>query len=337
MLKKLTIEHYKGFYEEQSVDFAEPDNEKNGSGLTVIVGPNNTGKTTLLECLLFATNIHQRKFEKSERHTNDSPKITIKTNLETCAFTNIDDGSQIKTEGNCNVNFELIPSRRHWASETNNEWSHDQFVNQSTINSIRNASGTDTAAVLKNINRNKSQKKLLNSYFQLIIPDFTGWTIDSEGGVDYVEYQTELTKHKAHFSGDGIISIFRICAHLAADDKARVLIIDEPELSLHPNAQKALAKIISIASKDRQIIVCTHSPYFINWDDFINGAKYIRLNKYNNEKCKISKLNNSSCYSKFIGNSHKNWHRPQLLDYVAKEIFLQKRYYFLKGKKMLLL
>ena len=74
MLEKLSIQNYKGFYEEQSIDFAIHDDLKPGSGLTLIVGPNSTGKTTIIEGLLFDEN---KKFRESERHPGKQPRIKI--------------------------------------------------------------------------------------------------------------------------------------------------------------------------------------------------------------------------------------------------------------------
>src|SRR5579863_1721118 len=95
MLKKLSIEHYKGFYEEQSLSFALPHDNLEGSGLTLIVGPNNTGKTTVIESLLLNSD---KKFKESERHKELPPKITIESTSGKIIFTNINSGSQIKSE-----------------------------------------------------------------------------------------------------------------------------------------------------------------------------------------------------------------------------------------------
>ena len=46
--KELSIEYYSGFYEPNKLDFAIP-NGKPGSGLTVIIGENNTGKTSIVD------------------------------------------------------------------------------------------------------------------------------------------------------------------------------------------------------------------------------------------------------------------------------------------------
>lgn len=330
MLIKLSLEYYKGFYEEQSITFAIPEEDKEGSGLTLIVGPNNTGKTTIIESLLLNKD---RKFKESDRHTNTNPKIVIESNSRKTTCTNIDNGSQIHIDQDLDVKFELIPSRRYWNTYSGNEWDVSQLLSQSSNQEIRNSTGLDTAAILKKINRNKEQKTILNNHLKKIIPHFTDWTIDTNDQGDYVKYQTATAAHQASLLGDGVISIFRICAHLVADANDYVLIIDEPELSLHPTAQKNLSRIISLSCKKRQVILCTHSPHFVNWNDLINGAKFIRLNKPNDEKCIISSLKNESDYTKFIKTNLTEYQKPQLLDYVAKETLFAESILFVEGQE----
>ena len=47
-----------------------------------------------------------------------------------------------------------------------------------------------------------------------------------------------------------------------------MVLLDEPEIHLHPQYQKQLGQILEIISVRRncQIIVATHSPFFINDD-----------------------------------------------------------------------
>lgn len=333
-LKVLKIEHYKGFFKEESIDFAIPDNQKNGSGLTLIVGPNNTGKTSVIEALLLKDS---KRFKESERHKNDNPpKITIISDATECIFSNIDGGSQIqrvKESQPHEIAFEVVQSRRFWNYQSGSNWDTQQFLNQTTEHEIRTAGGVDTAAVLKEVNKIAEQKNKFNGLMKRIVPHFTGWTIDTNDQGDYVKYITANTAHQANFLGDGIMSIFRICAHLVSDDKNRVLIIDEPELSLHPSAQKALSQILSESSRDRQVILCTHSPYLVNWQDFINGAKFIRLNKINDENCTVSKLDNAKNYVSFIDHNFIEWQKPQLLDIVAKEILFSEKVLFVEGQE----
>jgi len=333
MLLNLSIQHYKGFYDNQDIEFARPDSAKPGSGLTLIVGPNNTGKTTIIESLLLD---NKKKLKESERHKDNQPVIIIEGTKGKSIFSNIDNGSQISLIDESNIHeikFEVAQSRRQWNHVSPNDWDGQTFLDQTANHETRNAGGLDTAARLKTINQNNEQKQKLINIIQKIIPHFTSWTIDTNDQGDYVKYITANSEHQANLLGDGIISIFRICAHLVSEDKNRVLIIDEPELSLHPTAQKALSKIITEASRDKQVILCTHSPYFVNWQDLINGAKFIRLNKVEDKKCTVSSLESKKNYASFIGSNFLEWQKPQLLDLVAKEILFTERMLFVEGQE----
>lgn len=335
MIKRLSIEHYKGFYEQQNIEFAQPDGQKNGSGLTLIVGPNNTGKTSVIEALLFTPS---KKFRESERHKegeNDLPPKIIfedQNGLKT-EYTNIEGGSAVNMQGSGVGQFSLVPSRRYWNSKFHGEWGTSALAGQSTNSEIRNAPTLEIGPALKFILKDQTIKSQYDLYMKKLLPHFTGWTIDSnDEGEDYVKYKTFNTYHNSNLLGDGVISLFRIVAHLLQTEAAPI-IIDEPELSIHPSAQKRLAQVISELSKDRQVIICTHSPYFVNWSDFINGAKFTRLNKHNDEKCTVSILDNTKNYASFISESIKEYQRPQLLDIAAKEILFSDRILFTEGQE----
>ena len=49
MIEKISCHGYRGFAQKQSSKLAIP-NGKRGSGLTVLIGPNGGGKSTLVEC-----------------------------------------------------------------------------------------------------------------------------------------------------------------------------------------------------------------------------------------------------------------------------------------------
>ena len=52
-----------------------------------------------------------------------------------------------------------------------------------------------------------------------------------------------------------------------------MILIDEPEISLHPDLQRKLFSLLVEYSKDKQIIVSTHSPYFVDWKLFSEKQK----------------------------------------------------------------
>ena len=72
-------------------------------------------------------------------------------------------------------------------------------------------------------------------------------------------------KISLHLTSSTIKTFFSLVFHLEHLAKVgETLIIDEPELNLHPNNQRIIARILSIISnKGIKVIVSTHSDYFI--------------------------------------------------------------------------
>lgn len=56
-----------------------------------------------------------------------------------------------------------------------------------------------------------------------------------------------------------------------------MIAIDEPELSLHPSIQSKLKGLITEYARDRQIVISTHAPKFIDWESISNGAQICRV------------------------------------------------------------
>ena len=340
-LKTLKIEHYKGFFREETIEFAVPDRKTPGSGLTLIVGPNNAGKTTVIESLLLNESeneivglgeIGKKRFRSAERHLKHSPRITIND----CVYSNIDQGSMIRRVDGSQphgIRFEIVQSRRYWDYQSHTSYDHETFLRRtSELETRGTAISSETANALKHINEDATRKNELNKLMKRIVPHFTDWTIDT-GDQDYVKYRTANSEHQANLLGEGVMSVFRLCIHLESGDRKRVLVIDEPELSLHPTAQKSLSLILSEKSKNKQIILCTHSPYFVNWEDFSSGAHFIRLNKIKDEKCTVSRLQENKRYFSFIRDHLDEWQKPQLLDTVAKEVLFADRVLFVEGQE----
>ncbi|MGL6100766.1 MAG: ATP-binding protein [Fusobacteriaceae bacterium] len=86
-----------------------------------------------------------------------------------------------------------------------------------------------------------------------------------------------------------------------------VLILDEPEVHLHPEWQFVLAEIISLISKDLgiKILITTHSSLFLEALE-LNGKKYKLSNNYyycdNGTVSKVESENMNEVYKKVNGN-----------------------------------
>lgn len=117
---------------------------------------------------------------------------------------------------------------------------------------------------------------------------------------------------------DGYINIFNIVDALYDSSENNVILIDEPEISLHPDLQRKLFSLLVEYSKDKQIIVSTHSPYFVDWKLFSDKTKIIRLKK---EKETIQLYELSEETREGIKGIITDYQKPHVLSLNANEIF----------------
>ena len=84
-------------------------------------------------------------------------------------------------------------------------------------------------------------------------------------------------------------------------------------------------------SMTKQIIICTHSPYFVNWEAITNGAQLIRIVKENtNSKCYTI---SDECRRKFKGILN-DLNNPHTLGIEANEaLFLEDKIILVEGQE----
>lgn len=122
--------------------------------------------------------------------------------------------------------------------------------------------------------------------------------------------------------GEGIVSIFVIVDALYDSQKGDIIVIDEPELSLHPSLQKRLSKLFVEYARDRQIVISTHSPYFVDINALSNGAVLARVIS-SDDGTKIYQLSSNS--TKLIARlATGNLYNPHTWGLDAREFFFQE-------------
>ncbi len=150
-----------------------------------------------------------------------------------------------------------------------------------------------------------------------------------------MKFQTENSHHSSEGLGEGLISLLYIIDALYDSEPAMVIAIDEPELSLHPAIQRRLMRLIIEYSKDRQIILSTHSPLFIDWNAIAKGANIIRFAKENGQ-CNVHHL--QKCSSKKLAGILDNRNNPHILGLNANEVFfLDDQVILVEGQEDVLL
>ncbi len=328
MLQKLIIQNYKGFQSKTIIEFSLPCG-KYGSGLNIIVGSNNSGKSTIFDAIgkfgRFNSIINDEEVQKSTRN-NFLLELTdcdgIKHTLKAI------DGGGIIDNTDSNWFFE----DRAYKIGTNKLWSDTGSVGKTNIFDYQIHKYTldsQFVMVLQSLEGKLEKTKFVN-LIKRVVPNFSGYSVNFSNNQAYVEYTTgNNIGHKAGTLGEGVIGIFKLLLPLI-NLQNRVLVIDEPELSLHPQAQKELVKIYSEYSANSQIIIITHSPNFIDWKSIKNGGQVIRVSKPYDTDCKANWFTAKS--KKEIVRIAGNKNRPFVLDNIGKELFFAENIVLCEGQ-----
>lgn len=136
--------------------------------------------------------------------------------------------------------------------------------------------------------------------------------------------------HVISDTGDGITNLIRIVYALVTSEPGDALVIDEPELSLHPQLQRNLYGLLLNSSADRQILVVTHSPHFIGRQEVSGASRLFRVSIGNDGN---SRINSPSKGSFNAVKAHSNVMSRKYYDSVCKELFFSDRAVLLEGSK----
>jgi predicted ATPase len=204
-----------------------------------------------------------------------------------------------------------------------------QFHDTSSTAKIRNSSyvndgdslysdGGNLAAFLYGLKGNEKNRlyyEKIVRHIKQIFPEFGDFALhptalnDNKILLDWYEKNNaEEYKFGAYQLSDGTIRFMALAALLLQPPKnlPSVIVLDEPELGLHPSAIVELASMIKIASQHTQVVLATQSPALL--DEF--KPEQITVI----ERDPISK---SSVFKRFTEDELKVW----LEDYTLSEIW----------------
>lgn len=137
------------------------------------------------------------------------------------------------------------------------------------------AAGEHTPSVLANLksraakerSKERPQTKRLEQLTNWIETIFPGCRIETKTVEELVKL--EINKHQSRKEvisdvGFGISQVLPILVQAAVMPTETTLLIEQPELHLHPNAQTKLAEVIADASNSgRRFLIETHSEHFV--------------------------------------------------------------------------
>lgn len=326
-LQSIEILGYRGFKKKAHIDLAIPNGETPGSGLTLITGPNNAGKSSILECMRARGGYETPSFSAGVRNVSvDRVEITYVFDGQAETIQSIRKGSsETSVTGiKSSAKIFVLPSRRAFNPYfSRSVYTRDQHIQNSGLPSQRSAILSGFEYRLFNILRDQATHRAFNQLVSEVLGFEPEWSIDqSEQGTYFLKFFSAKHSHSSDGMGEGIVSIFAIIDSLYDSSPSDIVVIDEPELSLHPTLQKRLARLLLRLSADRQIIISTHSPYFVDLKGIQGGAQLVRVVS-GDEGTEVHALSSSSI-SAINALSQGNLYNPHVFGLDARELFFQE-------------
>ena len=135
-------------------------------------------------------------------------------------------------------------------------------------NYLRNHGG-NLAAVLYRLEREDVRRyEAICRHIGRILPGFDRFVLEESNGKVMLRWQAKGTDKTfgAHLTSDGSLRFFAlvILLNLPPEMLPGVLLLDEPELGLHPAAITLIGGMIKALAEERQIIVATQSPLLVD-------------------------------------------------------------------------
>lgn len=322
-LEKLEISGFRGFSKKQSLEFSVPNGQP-GSGLTIITGANNSGKSSIIECLKARGGLQSPSFTVGARNAAvDFVEIKYFIDGKEEKVSSLKKGSSQTKKDEVDQNFHIfvLPSPRAFNPFFGKgSHSREQYLNNSQLSAQRNSMMGSFQYRLFNILENQDA---FNEILHKVLTFKPEWSIDqSDQGQYFLKFYNGEFSHTSDGMGEGVVSIFAIVDSLYDSKPGDVIVIDEPELSLHPALQKRVSGLLKEFSKDRQIVISTHSPYFVDIPSIVNGSNLVRVVN-SGESTEIFQLS-SDARDVLDKLSRGNLYNPHTFGLDARELFFQE-------------
>ena len=285
-IKNLHIKEFKGL-RDISINF-----EKNDEPLPLIVlaGSNGSGKTRILESILryFQDHLNYKQnnieagifYEEKEKNCISNVQDFF-YRLESFSYCEANDPLREKHIEIKNK-LDILPKVIYVPTEINfqkmntasttlvQEYKFINIVNTNLIKDIPSYIDTKIiSAIFKNKNEKVGdvQKKVfdeINEIFEILDIDVKIEDISQDGRNIPIFTNSAGDKFDINELSSGEKQLFlRTLAIKMLNPENSIILIDEPELSLHPKWQQRIVDVYRKIGKNNQIIIATHSPHIL--------------------------------------------------------------------------
>jgi predicted ATPase len=118
--------------------------------------------------------------------------------------------------------------------------------------------------MIQNLQSNSKRGKRLNQYLADLSPSFDGAVVVSEGARLVLKLKEGDRAIRAERLSDGTLRFLCLLAILLQPETASLIVLEEPELGLHPDALLAIRDLLVEASATTQILLTTHSTVLLD-------------------------------------------------------------------------
>jgi hypothetical protein len=289
-LDYIEIAGYRGFSAPARIKLAVPDGATPGSGLTIMVGANGSGKSTALEVIRFLQKTDSTpQLDANKRNSTAQGRVTItyvsSSGKQLVLATGSTGGGGLQWRGlqewdvHPNSVFTLsahrqVPSQFAYEKPApNSRGPYSYATGQLDFRSSQNFFSQRLIAADANIGD-------FNAVLERVMKPTPapGWHVNPEaGGRAYLRIYGTSAFDAAAGLADGVASLFQIIDALYDSPAGDIIAIDELEESLHPTVQHNLLRELANYASQRQIIYTTHSPLLVDWPRIIAGAGVVRF------------------------------------------------------------
>lgn len=150
----------------------------------------------------------------------------------------------------------------HDASNFRKRWDKED-------NHFLRVQGGNLVAVLFYLEREDPRRfQMICRHISRGLPAFDHFQIEEKHGLVMLRWKAKRMEktYSAHLTSDGSLRFFALVTllNLPAEMLPEVIFLDEPELGLHPAALALVADMIKLLANEKQIIVATQSPLFVD-------------------------------------------------------------------------
>ena len=136
-------------------------------------------------------------------------------------------------------------------------------------NNYLRSHGGNLAAVLLRLEREDIKRyELISQHISRVLPVFDRFQIEESYGKVLLRWKAKGTDKTfgAHLTSDGSLRFFALVTllNLPPEMLPDVLLLDEPELGLHPAAIALVGGMIKALAEERQVILATQSPLLVD-------------------------------------------------------------------------